>query len=92
MENKATNNIFDLNDRRKERNEIGAVWSRTSRKGSPFMTIKVKLGPEELENLFEQIETIGDDKAELFLVAFPCDGGEVNDRKPTFRVFKDMRD
>lgn len=84
------NKFEDLVERRKNRKETGAIWTKSGTKGINFHTIKVKLNQEQIENLVNQLQN--KEEAILDLVAFPCKGGEVDGRKPTFRVFPDMRD
>lgn len=84
------NKYEDLTERRKNRKETGAIWTKTGMKGTNFHTIKVKLSQEQIERLVIQLEN--NEEISLDLVAFPCKGGEPNGRKPTYRIFSDMRD
>lgn len=80
-----------LQERRQQRDEVGAVWTKTTKNSeSEYMTIKLKLDQEQLNHLLSQLSN--DNVAVLELVAFPYTGGETNGRRPTYRVFPDIRD
>ena len=91
MDNALNETSPELTKRRNEREETGAMWTKTMKSGSEFQTIKLRLTPEQVEHLLSQLDNNAEE-AVLDLVAFPCKGGEPDGRKPTFRIFADMRE
>lgn len=78
----------DISEQRKLRPEVGAIWKRTSKQnGGEYMTIRLRLTKERLEELLLIAEE--GQEVEYDLVSFP-NSREENDRRPSFRVYEDL--
>lgn len=95
MENSAEQlldpHFTDLIEKRSQRPEVGAMWEKKSRKNDTvYYTMRIKLTKEQLLDLTQQIEE-GEEVAQLDMVTFPTRKPESNNRKPSHRIYQEMR-
>jgi uncharacterized protein (DUF736 family) len=68
------------------RSEVGALWKRQSRSNMEYMSIKLELSKEKLQNLLsKEGETI-----QVNLVAFPNKTHNGNMSRPNFRIYEEL--
>jgi uncharacterized protein (DUF736 family) len=71
----------------KKEKEIGAIWSRTTKSNSKFLSIKLNITKEQLKQLAETTE----DVVSVNLVAFPNRYKEESDNRPDFRIYEERK-
>jgi len=80
----ATPNIDPTDDKRQE---VGAIWTRTTKSNSEFLSIKLNITKELLKQLSETTEEI----VSVNLVAFPNRYKDGNDTRPDFRIYEERK-
>jgi uncharacterized protein (DUF736 family) len=79
----------EIQERRSQRAELGAVWKRTSKANMEYMTIRLKLTREKLQALLAS-PTNDRNEVEVDLVAFANQNQEDNPRRPSYRVYEEL--
>lgn len=69
-----------------EREELGAIWEKTSRADRKFMNVRFKIDKQKLMDMINN-STEGD-KVKLSFVAFPNDNHDGVDSRPNFRIYE----
>jgi uncharacterized protein (DUF736 family) len=68
------------------RPEVGAVWKRQSKSNMEYMSIKLELTKEKLQNLLlKEGETI-----QVNFIAFPNKTHNGNNSRPNFRIYEEL--
>ncbi len=70
-----------------QRSEIGAIWSRTSKTNSEFLSIKLNITKEFLKQLAETNE----ETVSVNLVAFPNRFKDEAPNRPDFRIYEEKK-
>lgn len=72
---------------KQKRQEIGAIWERTSRKNTPYLSIKLNLPKSTLEEL---LKTCTSEEVNMTFLGFPNERKESGDSKPKFCLYEKL--
>lgn len=93
MENKNIKPTFgvtvaqnSLNDDRRQ--ELGAIWEKTSRNNRPFLNVKLNLPKSKLLELLAKCQG---EEINVNLIAFPNDHKQQGDNRPSFRIYEEQK-
>lgn len=75
-----------LAEKRKQRPEVGAAWKRQSKTNMEYLTIRLKLTREKLQELLNN----NTEEVSVDLVAFPNKSNNGNSRRPVFRIYEEL--
>ena len=70
-----------------QRQEIGAIWSRTSKVNTEFLSIKLNITKEFLKQLSETTEEV----VSVNLIAFPNRFKDEAPNRPDFRIYEEKK-
>jgi uncharacterized protein (DUF736 family) len=68
-----------------KREEVGAIWEKTSKSGMNFMTLRLKMPKERLQKLIDE----SPDVVNIGFVAFPNSNQQGDTKRPSFRIYED---
>ena len=85
---KPTFGVVQKTSNNDSRPELGAIWTRTSKSNTEFMSIKVNLTKTKLQELLNNSTT---EEVQLNLVAFPNKQYEENSKRPNYRVYEERK-
>jgi len=80
----------DLQKKRAERPEVGAIWENTTKSQSKYMNIRFKLPKSELLKLIEDSTLDTEGKVTVSFIAFPNKNEEPNSKRPSFRIYQEL--
>lgn len=70
-----------------KRDEAGAIWSRTTKNNTEFLSIKLKFSKDFLKKLTE----LNQEEVSVNYVAFPNDYKKDNQTRPDFKVYEEQK-
>jgi hypothetical protein len=79
-----------LQEARKSRPEVGAIWKNSSKNNNEFMTIKLNMPRTKLLALIENAQSDENGNVSVALIAFPNKNQDGNVRRPAFRVYEEL--
>jgi uncharacterized protein (DUF736 family) len=80
----------DIQKKRSERPEVGAIWENTTKSQSKYMNIRFKIPKSELLKLIEDSSLDNEGKVTVSFIAFPNKKEEPNSKRPSFRIYKEL--
>lgn len=77
--------MSELIEERRQRPEIGAIWTRKAKTSSmEFLKLRIRLTKEQLS----QLTSSPDEQVTVEFVAFPNTYKDSNDKRPSYRIYE----